>query len=57
MDNNKNKHLVLKVVNGVAKWVDVRDATERFTSSKRDGFPSRYFVEENSRDHHSEDLE
>jgi hypothetical protein len=57
VDNNKNKHLVLKVVNGVAKWVDVRDATDRFVSSKRDGFPPRYLVEENSREHHLEDLE
>jgi hypothetical protein len=56
VDNKKNKHLVLTVVNGVAKWVDVRDATERFVSSKRDRFAARY-VEEPSYEHHLEDLE
>lgn len=56
MDNKNSKHLVLKVVNGVAKWVDVRDATERFVSSKRDSFPPRYLVEETS-EHYLEDLE
>jgi hypothetical protein len=57
VDNNKNKHLVLKVVNGVAKWVDVRDATERFTSSKRDGLPPHYLAEDSSRENYTEDLE
>jgi hypothetical protein len=57
VDNHKDKYLVLKVVNGVAKWVDVRDATERFTSSKRDGLPPHYSAEELSRENYTEDLE
>jgi hypothetical protein len=57
VDNKKNKYLVLKVVNGVAKWVDVRDATERFVSSKRDSFPPSYLAEEPAYENYGEDLE
>jgi hypothetical protein len=57
VDNTKNKHLVLKVVNGVAKWVDVRDTTEPFIRSKHNGFVPSHSVEENSPEHHAEELE
>jgi hypothetical protein len=32
----KSKNLVLTVVNGVAKWVDVNDATERFSGIRQE---------------------
>jgi hypothetical protein len=54
VDNKNSKHLVLKVVNGVAKWVDVRDVTERFIGSKRDGFPTRYLAEEPAYENYEE---
>ncbi|MGL4608171.1 MAG: hypothetical protein ACRCYY_00585 [Trueperaceae bacterium] len=57
MDNKKNKNLVLTVVNGVAKWVDVRDATERFINPKRDSLTTRYFLEDQSYETHLEELE
>jgi hypothetical protein len=49
VDNKNSKHLVLK-----AKWVDVRDVTERFIGSKRDGFPTRYLAEEPAYENYEE---
>jgi hypothetical protein len=57
VDTKKNKHLVLKVVNGVAKWVDVRDATERFTGLRQEDFTPRHFVKQQRLEQYSEDLE
>jgi hypothetical protein len=57
VDNKKNKQLVLTVVNGVAKWVDVRDATERFVGHNRDSLTTRSFLEEQAQEPHLEDLE
>jgi hypothetical protein len=57
VDNKKNKQLVLTVVNGVAKWVDVRDASERFVSPNRDSLTTRYFIDEQNQEPHLEELE
>jgi hypothetical protein len=57
VDNEKNRQLVLTVVNGVAKWVDVRDATERFVSPNRDSLTTRYFIEDQNQDPRLEELE
>jgi hypothetical protein len=55
--DNKKKNLVLTVVNGVAKWVDVRDVTERFTGLRQERLTGRSFVREEASEHYSEDLE
>jgi hypothetical protein len=43
---NKRNKLVLTVVNGVAKWVDASEATERFTGLRHERLPSRYLPRE-----------
>jgi hypothetical protein len=40
----KNKNLVLMVVNGVAKWVDASEATERFTGLRQERSSRRHIV-------------
>lgn len=55
--DNKNKNLVLTVVNGVAKWVDVRDATERFTGLRQEDFVPRHRRGESGQESHVEELE
>jgi hypothetical protein len=57
VDNKKNKQLVLTVVNGVAKWVDVRDAAGRFVDSKHDSSAPRYLGEEHNQEPYSDELE
>jgi hypothetical protein len=55
-EKRKNKNLVLRVVNGVAKWVDASEATERFTILRYERLPSRYLPKERS-SVQAEDLE
>jgi hypothetical protein len=57
VDNKKNKHLVLTVVNGVAKWVDVRDVNERFIGLRHEHLTSRHLVRKESSEHYAEELE
>lgn len=55
--DNKKKNLVLTVVNGVAKWVDVRDVTERFTGLRQERLTGRNFVNNEANEQYSEELE
>jgi hypothetical protein len=52
----KSKNLVLRVVNGVAKWVDASEVTERFTGLHQERLPGRYLTEKRS-GHLAEELE
>lgn len=45
------------VVNGVAKWVDASEATERFTGLRQERLSSRHFVKKNSTEQYSGELE
>ncbi len=44
---SKTKNLVLTVVNGVAKWVDPSEATERFSGLRQERLTRRYISERN----------
>jgi hypothetical protein len=44
---SKNRNLVLMVVNGVAKWVDASEASERFTDLPQERLSSRHFARTN----------
>ncbi len=62
MDNigvkkSKTKNLVLTVVNGVAKWVDASEATDRFIGLRQEQLTSRYFTRKTQGEQLSGELE
>jgi hypothetical protein len=56
VQKNKSKNLVLTVVNGVAKWVDASEATERFMGLRQERLSRRHFVKRDTT-HYSGELE